>query len=130
MAYQRLSEVAQDLEDDDFTVSTVDTTSTDYRVASRVVNAQKDYFRYQGLIPVNMEDKQVNQSQRRPMPKQVDPQWLARRQQGGPTAKDASILFTPDPLGMKMYMHILYMYICMDVYIYIVYIGSSILYIV
>jgi hypothetical protein len=31
--------------------------------------------------------------------KQVDPQWLARRQQGGPSAKDTSLLYTPDPLG-------------------------------
>jgi hypothetical protein len=30
--------------------------------------------------------------------KQVDPAWLARRQQSGPTAEDLQVLIPPDPL--------------------------------
>lgn len=65
------------------------------------MNSPLEYLRYQDLTPVLLDDQQSFQQLRKKnsaLTKQVDPAWLARRQQGGPSAKDLSLLKTPDPL--------------------------------
>ena len=95
-----------------FTVSTVDTSSTDYRIASRVVNTPHDQRRYQDLTRVHLADtnssdptgrnrnmsglinKNINKNK---LTKQIDPNYSARKLLG-PTPEDLSILHVPNPL--------------------------------
>ena len=84
------------------TISTVDTTSSDYRVAARIVNVHSKQ-RYTSLTSLNRPNifenrgscdvRKVSGDTRKP----VDPVW-ARKQENGPSARDLELLSVPDPL--------------------------------
>jgi hypothetical protein len=107
---QQISQLAQDLDDDDLTVSTVDTSSSDYRIAAKLVNTPMDKGRYHNLTTVHLQERDTfgKQQERRKVTstKQVDkvdqpkPQkWeaeRAERKEGGPSREDCSILYQPD----------------------------------
>ena len=79
-----------------FTVSTVDSTETDRRIASRLVNTPHEQKRYQDLIPL-LSESTVNEKRKRKIIKKVDPNYLARKQLG-PSVQDLSLLYVPNPV--------------------------------
>ena len=76
-------------------IGTIETSSTDYRIASKVVNTPYDQKRYQDLTPVHLEES--NEIIKFKNKKEIDPGYLARKQLG-PTERDLSVLRVPNPL--------------------------------
>ena len=79
-----------------FTVSTVDSTETDHRIASRLVNVPYEQKRYQDLTPL-IPDNIINEKRKFKIAKKVDRNYLARKQ-CGPSVQDLSLLHVPNPL--------------------------------
>ena len=79
-----------------FTVSTVDSTETDHRIASRLVNVPYEQKRYQDLTPL-ISDNIINEKRKVKIAKKADPNYLARKQIG-PSAQDLSLLQVHNPL--------------------------------
>lgn len=84
-----------------FTISTVDTTSSDYRIAARIVNVHNQQ-RYTNLTSLNRTDIIDNKrgsdvrKQGSEFRKAVEPVWV-RKQETGPSARDLELLTVPDP---------------------------------
>jgi len=100
--YEQMKKLEQVLEDDEnISVATIDTTSSARRAAARVVDAPTHVPRYdsRGLTNLMSEanDARLAPSQVKKSKKQVDQQWLFRRNNGGPSASDLRHLVTPDP---------------------------------
>ena len=85
-----------------FTISTVDTTSSDYRIAARIVNVHNQQ-RYTSLTSLQRPDTSDNKrgsdvrKGSSDVRKPVDP-IRARKQENGPSASDLKLLSVPDPL--------------------------------
>ena len=79
-----------------FTVSTVDSTETDHRIASRLVNVPYEQKRYQDLTPL-ISDNIINEKRKVKIAKKADPNYLARKQIG-PSVQDLSLLHVHNPL--------------------------------
>ena len=76
----------------------METSSTDYRIAGKIVTSNNDQLRYKNLTRINCDDdiKKSSDLRKRGSVK-VDPVWI-RKNPAGPTPKQLALLSTPNPL--------------------------------
>jgi hypothetical protein len=96
-----LDKINEKIERDDFSVSTIETTSTvRFKAAQRAVNtsAKTTVYNYAELTPIDDIEISKRAPKKINIPKQVDKAWLERKQNHGPSPEDLKILYTPDPI--------------------------------
>ena len=84
---------------DDISISTIHTTSTDRYVAANVASTTRfgpagSQYNYRGIVPIDLDPRPA---QKKKIQKQIDPNWVARKQFLSPTSDDLRLLCPPDP---------------------------------
>jgi len=100
MAIQ-LEKLDEKIENDEFTVSTIETSSTmRLKAAQRAVNInpKSALYNYAELGHVDGTERVGKAERRFNVPKQVDQDWLSRKQNFSLSDEDKKILYPPDPL--------------------------------